>query len=84
MADTAKFAQPLPSNATHFVDQAGSFLRGAGDRVFTSLIALGEGSSVAAKARAFKALSDLSDEELAERGLTRDGLPVHVFGAFYG
>ncbi len=84
MANAAKFAQPLPENAAHFVDQAGAFLRGAGERVFTAMIALGEGTTAARKAREFKALSDLSDAELAQRGLTRDGLAVHVFGAYYG
>ena len=83
MASAAKFHQPLPANAGNFVDQAGSFLGKIGDGVLTAMVSLAEGSHAARKAREFKALSDLSDAELAARGLTRDALPVHVFGKYY-
>ena len=83
MATASKFAQPLPANAGHFVDQAGAFLGKVGDHVLTAMMLLAEGSHAARKAREFKALSDLSDAELAERGLTRDVLAVHVFGKYY-
>ena len=83
MADAAKFNQPLPATAGHFVDQAGSFLGRVGDGVLTAMVNLAEGSHAARKAREFKALSDLSDAELEARGLTRDALPVHVFGKYY-
>lgn len=84
MAQTAKFAQPLPANAANFVDQAGIFLRDASQHIFNAMILMGEATTAARKAREFKALSDLSDAELQQRGLTRDGLAVHVFGAYYG
>ena len=83
MADVAKFTQPLPVSAGHFVDQAGAFLRGASDHVLTAMMFLAEGSHAARKAREFNALCELTDAELAERGLTRDALPVHVFGKYY-
>ena len=83
MADTAKFAQPLPANAANFVDQAGTFLRNAGDHFLTAMIQMGEATTAARKAREFRALNELSDAELEKRGLTRDGLAVHVFGTLY-
>ena len=83
MATTAKFNQPLPASAGHFVDQAGSFLGKVGDNILTAMVTLAEASHAARKAHEYKALSDLSDAELEARGLTRDVLPVHVFGKFY-
>lgn len=83
MATATKFNQPLPANADNFVSQAGDFLRGAGDRIIENMIYLGEFSHGARKARRFQALNALSDAELAERGLTREGLPYFVFGPFY-
>lgn len=83
MSATIDFDQSLPVNANTFVSQSRGFLRNAGKRFFDVMAVIGENSQGARKARAFQALSALSDEDLAKRGLTRDGLAGHVFGPFY-
>lgn len=83
MSATVKLNQPQHVGTSNVIEQIGAFLRGAGDRLLYVFIKLGENSHAAHKAREFQALSSLSDEQLAERGLTRDGLAIHVFGPFY-
>ena len=83
MATATRFNQPLPANAGHFVDQAGAFLGKVGDGILTAMMYIAEGTHAAQKAREFNALCDLTDDELAARGLTRDALPAHVFGKYY-
>ena len=83
MSATFDFDQSLPVNANNFVARTRTFLRDAGEQFLKVMVVIGENSQGARKARAFQALSGLSDEELAERGLTRDGLVNHVFGPFY-
>ena len=52
---------------------------GLGARLKAVLVAIGEASRPARCAREAEALSQLSDPELAHRGLTRDGIVRHAF-----
>lgn len=53
--------------------------RGLGERFIDMLVRMGERSSGARAARTYAYLNSLSDEELARRGLTREGLLDHCF-----
>ncbi|MGD1925281.1 MAG: hypothetical protein ACFB03_13995 [Paracoccaceae bacterium] len=83
MAETAKFSQPLPTTSSNLVDVAWHGIARIGSRIFDGLVLLGESSSAAKKAKQFQALNALSDEALAKRGLTRDGLASYVFGPLF-
>ena len=83
MSATAHPGTAQHATASNLTGRIGGFLRGAGDRLAYVFVKLGQNSHAAHKAREFQALSALSDEELGKRGLTRDGLAIHVFGPFY-
>ncbi|MEL7469438.1 MAG: hypothetical protein AAFN27_13350 [Pseudomonadota bacterium] len=83
MAETAKFSQPLPTTSSNLVDGAARSIERIGSWILEGLVLLGESSVAAKKAKEFQALNALSDEALAKRGLTRDGLASFVFGPLF-
>ncbi|MEM7270069.1 MAG: DUF1127 domain-containing protein [Pseudomonadota bacterium] len=59
-------------------------LAGLGARLSDWFVRLGECSTMARRAREAEALFDLSDEELAKRGLRREEIGYKIFGPNYG
>ncbi|MEO1490763.1 MAG: hypothetical protein AAFV19_01245 [Pseudomonadota bacterium] len=62
------------------IEDAGNAISRLSKRIFNGLVALGEISDSARRARVFAAMNALSDEQLAERGLKRSDLTTHCFG----
>jgi len=80
MTTATKIEQTNETSAAGLVSDAGNALNRIGNRVLSGLVAVGEMSDNARRARNFAYLSDLSDKDLAARGLSRGELAGHCFG----
>jgi uncharacterized protein YjiS (DUF1127 family) len=67
-------AQP----ATHPTNETRNPLARTAEVVWNALVSMGESNSLV---RQMQALQDLSDAELAERGIKREDIARHVFAA---
>lgn len=55
---------------------------GLGDRLLRLLVRIGEASGPGQRARYANRLFEMSDADLAQRGLTRDGVIRHAFRGY--
>ena len=64
--------------------RSSGFFAGLRARIWASIEVFAEASQGMRCAREYERLSQLSDEELARRGLQRDGLIQHAFRGYLG